>query len=512
MVQQLNERSWKSINVQNRYNSSGPLGLEDYNERSMSWFRRIIDNAGPREEKLKRYDMMDHDSVEITRALDIIAEDVSSVNGDNEDIFSIEYEDEFNVKKTLLKTIEQMKDQWKTRTGFGDEFYNHARDILKYGCKIFLIRPDGSLKELIQSRIVGYVIDHKDDTKISHYLYDDQKQYKNEEGDEIGHSKHVDGNKRSYVPIPVNDLLVLKVGSGPYGCSILEKVFSLWRRLQLLEDSIVIYRVVRAPERRVFYIDTGALPPAKANAYVNQVKLRMKQKQISRNGKLTTEFDPFSTGEDYYIPQTSEGRGSRIESLQGGAQTGEMDDVRWFAKKLAMALRIPVSMIDTHSDTRDAPMFNDARVGQIYQEEMRYMGYIKRLQGQIGNDLSDNFVKFCKEREIKLPPNTKLCINEAQNFAVYKEIELNQQLLNVYNSAQNIRPLAGRVSFEKYLNMDLEEIMDNETMKLREMGLDEDVIKDMPDHVKMNLVYGDGRLGADYGIEVEPGGFGGRRF
>lgn len=513
MAQTLLEKSWKTINVSSRLNESSAMGLEEPIENSYSWYKRLIENTGKRDAKLLRYETMDDDSVEISRALDIIAEDVSSQNADEQDPFVLDYDDPEKMKKTTIKMMEQMKDQWKERTEFSQYFYDHVRDTLKYGIKLFLKRKDGSLKELIQSRIVGYVIDQNDDTKVSHYLYNDKKSYKNKEDDDIGGIQRSRNDKEGYVAVPVEDLLVMKIGDGPFGESILSKVYSLWKRLQLLEDSVVIYRVVRAPERRVYYVDVGDLPPQKAESYVNQIRLKMRQRQVTKGKDVSTEFDPHTAGEDYFIPQSGDGRGSKIETLQGGQQTGELDDVRYFGKKLSAALRVPSSMLDIHQDDRDKPQYNDMRVGQLYQEEMRYLGFIKRMQDQVARCLYKHFKEFCKDREVVVPEELIFSINVPHNYAIYKENELNQQLLNVYNSVQNIQHVSSRFALEKYMHYDEEEIRQNEDMVLLEKGLSEEDIKDMPDNVKANIVYGDGRLGSEYGIDPEQGGFGGgRRF
>ena len=513
MSETLLEKSWKTVNVKSQYNQSSAMGMNEPIEKSYSWYRRIIENTGKRDMKLERYDIMDNDSVEISRALDILAEDVSSCNADGEDQFVIDYDDEDKMKKTTIKLMEQMKNQWQERTGLYKSFYNHARDTLKYGSKFFLKRKDGSLKELVQSRVVGYVIDQNDDTKVSHYLYDDARNFKNKEGDDIGHQKAQTGAKSNYVAIPVEDMLVLKIGDGPFGESVLHRVFSLWKKLQLLEDSVIIYRVVRAPERRVYYIDTGDLPPQKAESYVNQIRQKMKQKQVSKNNDISTEFDPHSAGEDFFIPQSGDGRGSKIESLPGGTQTGELDDVRYFAKKLAAMMRVPSSMMDIHQDDRDKPQHSDMRVGQLYQEEMRYLGFIKRMQNQVAECLYNHFKEYCRERDINFPHELIFEINTPHNYAIYKDNELNQQLLNVYNSADNIMHMSKRFTLEKYLHLDPEEIRQNERMVLMEKGLSEDKIKDIPEEHVYNIVYGDGSKGSEYGLETEEGGgFGGRRF
>ncbi len=248
----------------------------------------------------------------------------------------------------------------------------------------------------------------------------------------------------------------------------------------------------------------GNLQGPKREAAIEKQRLRLMQKQASKNNNLTTEYDPHSTSEDIFIPTNSTGKGSRIETLPGGQQLGETGDLQWFAKKLAAGLRIPSSMIDTHQEEQQGGQYTDMRVGQMYQIEMRYMGYIKRFQRRFAASLKENFVRFCHDREIVVPDDMIFRINEPMSFALYKEIEINQTLLNVFNSTLQINTLSKKYSLQKYLNMDQEELRYNEESKLREMGIAEDVIKKMEPADVENIVYGTmtPKLAKKYGLEA----------
>ena len=500
---ELNEYKWKSTKVQgaqagNSSGGSGPMPLE----KSYSWYKRIIENTGTREQKLQRFDQMDRESVEISRALDLIAEDISSMNADREDIFNVIYDDVDDVKKTTVKTLEYFKDLWEERTRFDKDFFHHVRDVLKNGTKFFIKQPDGSLKPLIDERVIGYVQDPKDESKVSHYLYDEGRSYRNED------NRLIQGSNNSTVkPIPVEDMVVLKIGTGAFGESILENVYSLWKKLQLLEDSIVIYRVIRAPERRVFYIDTGTMPEHKRDAVIEKYKLKLRQKKVLENGNVSSDFDPHSAVEDYFIPTSSSGRGSKVETLQGGGSSGSenLNDAKWFSRKLAAKLRIPFSMIDIHQEGSQ-DQYSDARVGQVYAEEVRYMGMVYRLQFQLIDPINEHFYEFCKYRDFEIPEGIELEVNTPNSFAEYKNLEINQARLNVYTSADNVEHLSKKFTLKKFMGLDDEEIMENENMALKEKGLDDNQIKKLSDTERSNIVYGDARLGEEYGISGNESG------
>lgn len=498
------ENAWKTHRLGDRRSNSGAVGssISGYSVSS-SWYNNIIDNSGTRFTRLSRYNDADVSSVEISRALDVIAEDITSCNADDQDLFFIEYDEEAKLKKTQMKVINAGMKVWMKRTGFGRNLFDRVRRTIKYGATFYEKMPDGGRRELPTERFIGYVLDENDENRVTHYIYDESIPRIDQQGrskiTNQGRTTSASGTTKRY--IPADKLLILKVGEGIFGTSLIEKVYRVWRQMTLLEDAVIIYRIVRAPERRVYYIDVGNLQGAKRKQAIEQQRMSLMQKRSSRNNTIETEYDPHSTGEDIFIPTNSTGKGSRIETLPAGANLGEIGDVEWFSKKMAAGLRIPSSMIDSQSENTD--QFSDARVGQLYQIEMRYLGHVKRMKIPMVYELNEDFRGFMLDRGVSIPEEANLKITESMSFAMYKDMELKQTALNIYNSTLQISSLSKEAALRNYLNMDEEEIIDNEVMKLREMGLDDEQIKDLPNHVVKNLVYGDGRLGSEYGIEAD---------
>ena len=155
----------------------------------------------------------------------------------------------------------------------------------------------------------------------------------------------------------------------PFGTSILETVFKTFKQKEMLEDAIIIYRVHRAPERRVFYIDVGNMPTHMAMGFVERVKNEIHQRRIpSASGgqnSVDASYNPLSINEDYFFPQTAEGRGSKVETLPGGTNLGEITDLKFFTNKLFRALRIPASYLPTSIDDQ-ANTVSDGKVGTAY--------------------------------------------------------------------------------------------------------------------------------------------------
>tara|TARA_B100001250_G_scaffold163619_1_gene140713 strand:- start:144 stop:1049 length:906 start_codon:yes stop_codon:yes gene_type:complete len=129
----------------------------------------------------------------------------------------------------------------------------------------------------------------------------------------------------------------------PYGSSVLESARRIWRQLILIEDAMLVYRVIRAPERRVFYIDVGNVPPEEVTNYLEQATSTLKRSQVVDNttGKVDLRYNPMSVDEDYFIPVRGGDSGTKIDTLAGGQNTAAIEDVEYIQKKLFAALKIP---------------------------------------------------------------------------------------------------------------------------------------------------------------------------
>ena len=274
----LKERTWKPVTLGKGKGGGGTYNISSQ-AVSSNWYNRAIDNSGTRYNRMLQINEADSKSVEISRALDVIAEDISSCNADNQDFFLIDYPDDNKIKKTVLKVMETMKDLWEERTCFDKHLYNRVRKTIKYGATFYRKNGDGTLTELPAERMVGYIVSTNDETLVTHYLYDRKLIRIDDMQRAIRAPLKKEVNEDKYEIISVNDLLVLKVGEGPFGESLVDKVYKVWKQIDMLEQAILIYRIVRAPEKRVYYIDTGNLQGAKRDQAINAQRLRLMQKK-----------------------------------------------------------------------------------------------------------------------------------------------------------------------------------------------------------------------------------------
>jgi hypothetical protein len=261
----------------------------------------------------------------------------------------------------------------------------------------------------------------------------------------------------------------------PFGVSILEPIFKVFKQKELLEDSIIIYRVHRAPERRVFMIDVGNMPPHKARQYLEQVKYEVQQKRVPNkkadgSGVVDAAYNPMSMLEDYFFAQTADGRGSKVDTLPGGENLGQIDDLRYFNNKLLRGLRIPSSYLPTGPDDGSA-VYNDGKVGVAYIQEYRFAKYVERLQRQIQEDLDKEFKMFLKHRGIEIDSSIfNIELNKPLNFSTYKDLQLDTERAQLYGQVAAVPHLSNQFKLKKYLGLTEQELKENEELWRSENG------------------------------------------
>ena len=174
----------------------------------------------------------------------------------------------------------------------------------------------------------------------------------------------------TYVPSGVID------GNGGRVLSYLHKAIKPVNQLRMVEDSLVIYRISRAPERRIFYIDVGNLPKVKAEQYLKDVMNRYRNKLVydASTGEIRDDRNHMSMLEDFWLPRREGGRGTEITSLPGGSNLGEIDDIVYFQRKLFRSLNVPISRLEAEAQ------FTLGRSTEITRDELKFTKFVQRLR------------------------------------------------------------------------------------------------------------------------------------
>jgi len=250
----------------------------------------------------------------------------------------------------------------------------------------------------------------------------------------------------------------------------LSKAVRPFNQMRMLETSVVIYRIVRAPERLAFYIDTGNMPRNKSVSYVNKVRESLTKKQTydPELGTLTQEPNVMSMLDNYFIPTSPEGRGSRIETVGGNpAGFSELDDIYYFARKLYKALKYPMSRVSAMHEKRDADiLYGGQTQAEITRDEIKWSKFLERHQQRFCENLLETFLLHLKFRGILNQYNiTKKDINlwltPPSNYDEQMEQKTTETRFSNYSMAADREEISRYVMMKKMLKWTDEDIKEN---------------------------------------------------
>lgn len=460
-----------------------------------TWYQRLIQGSASRLTRYREYDLMDND-VEVARSLDTIAEEMvgSDPNTDMPLELVIESEKEHDVQTSTVITLRSALRFWNDLHEWNNRLFKVARVAIKYGDCFFLRNKDTSKWEYIHPKdVVAAIVDERDMTRVVGWqIKRDTKTPNSPYNQPTGHY----GNYSNELvdTFPADQIVWFSLNddigeSAPFGESILRAVYRAQKQKELLEDAIIIYRIQRAPERRVFYIDVGKMPPQRVKSYLEQIKNEIRQRKIPTYGggveQVDSVYNPQQMSEDFFFAQRPDGRGSKVETLPGGQGLGELADLEYFQWKVFRGLRIPLSYM---REGQENSVINDGKTGVAYIQELRFAMYIKRLQGYISKVVDREFKRYLRAANINVDPSIfYLKLKEPENFGIWRQQLLDNDLLNTYNNANSIEHLSKRFGQKKYLQMTDEEILLNFRMRCEELGLDPD---NGDQHANMLAVYG----------------------
>jgi hypothetical protein len=452
-----------------------------------------------------QYDQMDSDS-EINAALDILAEFSTQKNTENETPFDIVFKDETTEHE--VKLLKKALQQWTKANKLNKRIFRIFRNALKYG-DCFFVRDPETMKWLYidNAKVDRVIVNESEGKQPEQYVvrdinpnlqrlsatqitpnqtyggggttgggtaaygsnYAGAGQGSNMSGFAGGQGGRFYKTMNAY-NINAEHVVHMSMSDGmdnlfPFGQSVLEQVFKVYKQKELLEDAIIIYRVQRAPERRVFYIDVGNMPTHLAMQFVERVKNEINQRRIpSTSGGVNyidATYNPMSINEDYFFPQTAEGRGSKVDTLPGGTNLGEIDDLKFFTNKLFRGLRIPSSYLPTGPDDSQQ-QYNDGRVGTAYIQELRFNKYCARLQSMLNPTFDEEFKLWIKSKGYNIDNGMfELKLNPPQNFAQYRQTEMDQARIQSFTQIAELPYMSKRFALKRFLGLSEEEMARN---------------------------------------------------
>jgi hypothetical protein len=486
-----------------RNDGSGSSSQADFVFRNYaSRLPEVYSGHPNRVERYNQYENMDMDS-EVNACLDIIAEFSTQLSETNGTPFDVKYNDKPTDHE--IEIIKKQMQQWVKLNKLDQRIFKLFRNTIKYGDQVFVRDPETfEMYWVDMSKIMRIIVNESEGKRPEQYVIRDiNPNFQNMTvaaktttdymtnpvtgtisgssnytmpnggaGGGVGNSRFMQAMNEA--TIDAKHVVHCSLNEGldvfwPFGRSILEQIYKVYKQKELLEDAILIYRVSRAPERRVFKIDVGNMPSHLAMQFVERVKNEMHQRRIPTmtgggQNMMDSSYNPLSINEDYFFPQGQDGRGSSVDVLQGGANLGEIDDLKYFNNKMARGLRVPSSYLPTGPDDSDRAL-SDGKVGTALIQEYRFNQYCERLQALIAQKLDDEFKMFLKWRGFNIDSGLfSLGFNAPQNFASYRQSELDNTRIQAFMQLEPLPYMSKRFMLERFLGLTESEIKDNEDM------------------------------------------------
>lgn len=400
-----------------------------------------------RKKRYEEYENMD-EYPEIGAAFDIYADECTQRGSKNErwtihtdnDLAHSEVERFF---KTIdLKTV--LWDISRNTIKYGDNFLEAIVDVNrpKLGIrKIKILNPN-------------YMIRSED---AFGYLKKFMQEVPNENA--LAYGANAAQKPQKYIDLDKNQIVHFRLHTSnpmfyPYGKSIAAGSHRIYRSLKMMEDAMMIYRLTRAPERRIFYVDTGNLPTSKAEMFMERLKQKFKKEKFynSQKGTVDSRFNPMSMDEDYFVP-TRNGVGTKIETLPGASNLDQIEDVKYYRDKLMASLKIPKDYIVEKDKSPE-------RKANLSQLDVKFSRTIQRVQQSVEKGLESLAkrhltlrgypVFIVRDLEIKLP--------EPSDVSIKRKLELDDMKLRVIQAAQGLGLLSQDAIYKEYFDYKEDEI------------------------------------------------------
>jgi hypothetical protein len=250
--------------------------------------------------------------------------------------------------------------------------------------------------------------------------------------------------------------------------SYLHKAIKPLNQLRMIEDATVIYRISRAPERRIFYIDVGNLPKLKAEQYLRDIMVKYKNKLVydANTGEIRDDRKHMSMMEDFWLPRREGGKGTEITTLPGGQNLGELEDVKYFEKKLYKSLNVPVSRLNPESSG-----FSLGRASEITRDELKFAKFVSRMRNKF-SDVFDQAMKvqcvlkgICTADEwSEFREHIYYDFIKDNNFSELKEAELMRDRLSLL---QQVDMYTGKYFSQSWIQRNVLRLTDDEIKEMQ---------------------------------------------
>jgi len=394
------------------------------------------------------YEKMD-EYPEIGAALDIYADDATQTHLDGE-MLSVETEDE---------RVQAAVDAFVSETDLDKYLWDIIRNMCKYGdCFIENIvdmnNPDAGIQRL---KILNPVFIFRREDRFG-YL----KGFIQEVPQSTAQAQQYQGgklDKKNTIQIDRNQLVHFRLHTSdsnyyPYGKSICAPGVRSWKSLRMMEDAMLIYRLHRAPERRIFYIDTGNLPQTKVEMFMERIKAKFKKEKFFNNESMNADerYNPLSAEEDFFVP-IKNGQGTKIETLPGAQNLGEIDDVRYFRDKVLASMKIPKDFIVEKDKSPE-------RKANLSQLDAKFAKAVMRVQRDTEVCLETLIKRHLELRKFpkSLINPIKIKLAPPSDLSEKRKLELAEQKTRVVQAVKGLMLFSDEYIYKNYYQLNDMEI------------------------------------------------------
>jgi hypothetical protein len=250
--------------------------------------------------------------------------------------------------------------------------------------------------------------------------------------------------------------------------SYLHKAIKPLNQLRMIEDATVIYRISRAPERRIFYIDVGNLPKLKAEQYLRDIMVKYKNKLVydAQTGEVRDDRKFLSMMEDFWLPRREGGKGTEITTLPGGQNLGELEDVKYFQKKLYNSLSVPISRLEPNQG------FSIGRVAEVTRDELKFAKFVDRLRNKFSDIFNQALRVQCVLKGIctadeweQFKEHIYYDFIKDNNFSELKDAELMRERLSLLSS---VDPYTGRYFSQAWIQRNVLRLTDDQIKEMQD--------------------------------------------
>ena len=403
-----------------------------------------------RRRRYKEYEEMD-EYPEIGAAFDIYADD-STQKGTRSERWTVKSESDLVVDEVnrLFEQVNLHKFLWdivRNTVKYGDCFTELILDIKK---------PDEGIKK-IKILNPNWIIRVENEYGYLKKFLQEVPNLESLQYSEVGQSELAKPVK--YIELDKNQIVHYRLHTSdpifyPYGKSIAALCHRVFRSLKMMEDAMMIYRLSRAPERRIFYVDTGNLPTSKAEMFIERLKQKFKKEKYYNNpkGTIDARYNPMSMDEDFFVP-TKNGRGTKIDTLPGATNLGEIEDVRYYRDKLLAALKIPKDYLVEKDQSPE-------RKANLSQLDVKFARTIQRVQVDIEAGL-ENMAK--RHLQLKgfpaaLIKKLKISLPEPSDMSAKRKLDIDEQKTRVIQAVQQLGLFSTDSIYREFYDMTEEEI------------------------------------------------------